>query len=51
MDCHTGCPLHRACKVVCCPHCHYSYVEESTVVSLVKRLSGAIGRLHQKGSR
>lgn len=50
MICSSACPLHGACKVVCCPHCHYSFVEDSTVVKIARRLSGAIRRTASKGN-
>lgn len=47
MPCNTGCPMHRACKVLCCPRCHYEFVEESVIVNFVKRL---VGRREGAGS-
>jgi multisubunit Na+/H+ antiporter MnhG subunit len=32
--------MHRHCKVLCCPRCHYEFVEESAIVNFVKRLIG-----------
>ncbi|MFN0152729.1 MAG: hypothetical protein ACKVU1_18655 [bacterium] len=40
MPCNTGCPMHRMCKVLCCPRCHYEFVEESVIVNFVKKLVG-----------
>jgi len=35
------------CKVLCCPRCHYEFVEESVIVNFVKRL---VGKRPQKAS-
>jgi len=36
--CQSGCPLSGSCKTLCCPHCHYRFVERSTVVDWLGRL-------------
>ncbi len=36
--CQAGCPLSGSCKTLCCPHCHYRFVEHSAVVGWVGRL-------------
>jgi len=36
--CPGGCPLGKACSLVCCPRCHYQFVEESKTVNLFKRI-------------
>jgi|YelNatPaOPRAMG01_1025707.scaffolds.fasta_scaffold00496_28 uncharacterized protein (DUF2225 family) len=43
----SGCPLGRGkCqKVICCPHCGYGFVEESSLVEWVKRIWN---RFHHK---
>lgn len=38
MACSSGCPLHAACKVLCCPRCHYRFVEESAIASALQRV-------------
>jgi hypothetical protein len=37
-SCVAGCPLPASCRTVCCPHCHYRFVEESTLARWVGRL-------------
>jgi hypothetical protein len=36
--CVAGCPLAGSCRTLCCPHCHYRFVEESTIARWVGRL-------------
>jgi hypothetical protein len=36
--CAAGCPLAGACRTLCCPHCHYRFVEDSIVVGWVGKL-------------
>lgn len=38
--CPSGCPLAGHCKTVCCPNCHYRFVEESGVINWLKRRFG-----------
>ena len=40
------CPMSRHCQILCCPHCGYSFVETSTVVTLFRR---ALRRLRGRG--
>jgi hypothetical protein len=43
-----SCPVAKHCKILCCPHCGYEFVEDSALVSgltgLFRRLRGRIGR-------
>ena len=36
--CAAGCPLAGACRTLCCPHCHYRFVEDSTLVRWAAKL-------------
>ncbi len=36
--CVEGCPLAGSCRTLCCPHCHYRFVEESTLIRFVGRV-------------
>jgi len=36
--CASGCPLAGACRTLCCPHCHYRFVEDSLVAGWLRRL-------------
>lgn len=38
--CAKGCPFRKTCDLVCCPRCHYQFVEESKTVQLLKRIFG-----------
>jgi len=39
--CPSGCPLAAHCHSLCCPHCHYSFIEDdSAVVRLMRSLFG-----------
>ena len=42
LACHTSCPLHQHCAVVCCPHCGYSSVDDSrsALVRVVRGVGG-----------
>lgn len=33
----SGCLLSKQCELICCPHCGYSYKEESALVNLFKK--------------
>ena len=35
-----ACPMSKGCKIICCPHCGYQWVEESKAVNLIKKLMG-----------
>lgn len=39
-----SCPVAKQCKILCCPHCGYEFVEDSALVSgltgLIRRLRG-----------
>jgi hypothetical protein len=37
-SCVAGCPVSHSCRTVCCPHCHYRFVEESTLGRWLERL-------------
>ena len=37
-SCVAGCPLAGSCRTLCCPHCSYRFVEESTFTRWVGRL-------------
>jgi hypothetical protein len=39
--CPSGCPLARNCHTLCCPHCGYQFVVESTLVRWIGKLRGA----------
>lgn len=40
--CAGGCPMAKNCRILCCPHCGYGFVEDSIVAAgigqLVRRL-------------
>ncbi|HVN75807.1 MAG TPA: hypothetical protein VMT19_05775 [Thermoanaerobaculaceae bacterium] len=36
--CANGCPLSGSCRTLCCPYCHYRFVEQSAVVDWLGRL-------------
>ena len=36
--CAVGCPLAGHCETLCCPNCHYRFVEESTLTRWLARL-------------
>ncbi|HSB06823.1 MAG TPA: hypothetical protein VLK23_16725 [Thermodesulfobacteriota bacterium] len=38
MNCTSGCLLSRHCHLICCPHCGYSYKEQSAIVDFFKKL-------------
>jgi len=38
MKCHSGCLLSKNCNLLCCPHCGYSYKEQSAIVDFFKSL-------------
>ena len=37
-ECHKECPLNKECSMVCCPSCHYQFVNESKTVNFIKKL-------------
>jgi C4-type Zn-finger protein len=37
-SCVVGCPFAGSCKTLCCPHCHYRFVEESTLTRWLDKL-------------
>ena len=43
--CARGCPMARNCRILCCPHCGYGFVEDSTVATGIGRL---VDRLRRK---
>jgi hypothetical protein len=38
MKCHSGCLLSKNCNLLCCPHCGYSYKEQSAIVDFFTSL-------------
>ncbi len=34
----SGCLFSKRCDLLCCPHCGYSYREQSATVNLLKRI-------------
>jgi hypothetical protein len=36
--CVAGCPLAGSCRTLCCPHCHYHFIEESSLARWVGKL-------------
>ena len=34
----VGCPVGTKCDMVCCPNCHYGWVESSSIVSKILKL-------------
>lgn len=38
--CASGCPLAGKCHTLCCPHCGYQFVVESTLVRWIEKLRG-----------
>lgn len=44
----SHCPMAGACHVICCPNCHYQFVEHSAIVDFFRRLAGRW--LHRRGS-
>lgn len=39
--CPSGCPLAANCKTLCCPHCGYQFVVESTLARWIDKLRRA----------
>ncbi len=37
-----ACPVNRFCRVVCCPHCGYEFVEDSWVVERLRDLKSIL---------
>jgi hypothetical protein len=35
----SGCLLSKNCNLLCCPHCGYSYKEQSAIVDFFKKFS------------
>lgn len=35
--CHSSCPMARGCRMVRCPRCGYEFVQQSTLVDLIRR--------------
>ncbi len=43
--CRKGCPVQgKACEMICCPHCRYTFVETSATVRLLERMARKIRR-------
>lgn len=36
--CAGGCPIAKNCRILCCPHCGYGFVEDSAVATGIGRL-------------
>jgi len=36
MKCTSGCLLSKNCNLLCCPHCGYTYKEQSVIVDFLK---------------
>ena len=36
MRCTSGCLFSKNCGLLCCPHCGYSYKEQSAIVDFLK---------------
>jgi hypothetical protein len=34
--CHSSCPMAKGCRMVRCPRCGYEFVQESTLVDLIR---------------
>lgn len=37
-SCHGSCPMSAGCNMIQCPSCKYEFVEDSRLVSLVRRV-------------
>jgi len=35
-----GCFLGKSCGLICCPRCHYQFVDESRMLRFLKRIFG-----------
>ena len=42
-----GCPFGKACGLICCPRCHYQFVEESKTLHFLKRILG-LGKVEKE---
>jgi len=42
--CAGRCPMAGACRILCCPHCGYGFVEDSTVATGIGRLMQRLRR-------
>jgi hypothetical protein len=50
-----SCPVAKHCKILCCPHCGYEFVEDSAIVSgitgLIRRLRDMVkGKANGSGN-
>lgn len=36
--CPAGCPMAKGCHTLCCPYCHYRFVQESSLTRFIGRL-------------
>lgn len=45
MECHPGCPLAGRCRVICCPHCGYEFVDPAPTARRLRRLGDLLRRL------
>jgi hypothetical protein len=52
LACHTACPLHQYCTVICCPNCGYQTVDtsRSKVVAGLRRIAARLGPSPNKES-
>ena len=42
--CGGGCPMAMNCRILCCPHCGYGFVEDSIVITGIGRLMRRLRR-------
>jgi len=38
--CSAGCAFGKSCGFICCPRCHYQFVEDSKTINWVKKIFG-----------
>jgi hypothetical protein len=38
MKCTSGCPFSKNCNLLCCPHCGYTYKDESAIANFLKKV-------------
>jgi len=44
MSCHTGCLISQHCRVLCCPHCGYQFVDTTAMEHRLDRIRRWFGR-------
>jgi len=48
-SCRRDCAVHRGgCARICCPHCHYSFVEDSATLRLWRRIWERLKRVRAR---